>query len=290
MQIDELRGELATLADEIEPFSGDVGSLHRRRRRRRIVTSSFAVALAVVVAVSVVAVSHSDNGRVHVAAGSKEVSSKLMSRFDAIVVPATPEVKAVLDASALVDRYAFIPHADRSSGSLLFEPYGGLCALQTTDGYAVEAASPGTNIQGDLQRALAGRATVYDTSDRFGVDFELFLKVDASAAQSRAVDAALQTDTDVRWVQHLSKAEAYAVFRKDFADQPALVQSTKPSDLPESFRVILQPGRSVASIVDRYTALPGVDTAITPPTEVLFDPASLPRPLQGTLVSPCAKG
>src|SRR5207247_3482495 len=98
MQIDELRGELTTLADEIEPFEGDVRSLHRRGRRRRIVRSSLVAAFALVVAASTVVVArHRDDGRVRVtSAGSKEVPSVQIAHVDVIVVPATPAVQDVL--------------------------------------------------------------------------------------------------------------------------------------------------------------------------------------------------
>jgi hypothetical protein len=300
MQIDELRGELAGLADEIAPFERDVRSLHRRQRRRRITMAAIAAGCAgVLAALAVVAIEQSQAGKARVAARpGREVEPVRISHIDAIVVPATPDVKAALDASPVVGKYAFIPHGDRSiergdssSDSLLFTPDRGLCALQTGDGYAVDATTPGTNIRADLQRALAGRATVYDTSDRFGFDFELFLKVNATAIQSSAVEATLNRDPDIYSARHLSKTDAYAVFKREFADQPALVQSTKPSDLPESFRVIVRPDRadSLQYVVLRYALLSGVDTSISPPLPGMFDPTPIARPAQGKLISPCTK-
>ncbi len=95
MQIDELRSELTTLADEMTPFDGDVGALHSRARRRRAVGRSLVIALALVVAGSTVAViRHRDNGRVHVSgAASKEGSAADLSHTDVIIVPATPTVQ-----------------------------------------------------------------------------------------------------------------------------------------------------------------------------------------------------
>jgi FtsX extracellular domain len=290
MQIDELRGELATLADDIAPFERDVRTLHRRQRRRRVVTSSLVVAFAVLAAATAVAIHRNEGGRVQVYSGpTKEVPSKEITRIDAIVVPATPAVKAALDASPLVDKYALIPHGDRPYDSLLFTPNDGLCALQTMDGYAVDAVIPGTNLGLGLQGALAGRATIYDVSDRFGRDVEVFLDVNASAAETTAVAATLKADPDITSVQHVSRAEAYAIFKKDFVDQPSLVQSTKPSDLPESFRVVLAPERSVTAVVQRYEHIRGVDIVLTNGSAHFFDPVSIPSEQQGKLISPCAK-
>jgi cell division protein FtsX len=140
-----------------------------------------------------------------------------------------------------------------------------------------------------LGRALFGTSpvTIYPT-DQFSVDAEVFMKVKASAQQTTAVRAALISDRDIQSVHHISKTDAYAIYKKDFADQPALVESTRPSDLPESFRIFVKPGRSVAEVVRRYAHLAGVDIVITPITRQLFDPAAGPAPY-GNVVSPCSQ-
>jgi len=292
MPTDELRGELTTLADEIEPFAGDVQAVHRRVRSRRVIATALVTAALVVIVASTVAVAgHRNAGKVNVTGtGSKEVSADKMSHFDLIVVPATPAVQDVLDASRLVDEYALIPHGDRSPpgdrslDSLLLRPIDAFCALQTRDGYAVVAKSDAHALAATLTLALSGRATVYDVP--FGSDIEFFMKVDASRAQTDSLRNALAADGDVRSFVHLSREDAYAVFKKDFAEQPALIASTKASDLPESFRVILEPGRSIAAVVRRYEQAAGLDTAITVHPEALFHPASTPAS-SATAVSPC---
>ena len=60
----------------------------------------------------------------------------------------------------------------------------------------------------------------------------------------QAVDAELKKDPQVKSYKYLTQQDAYDIFKKDFADQPALVESTKPSDLPESFRVAPVEGRA----------------------------------------------
>jgi hypothetical protein len=290
MQIDELRGELTTLADEIEPLRGDLGALHRRQRRRRI-ASSLVVVLAVVVAVStIVVVRHRDNGKVRVTgAGPKEVSAAALTHFDAIVVPATPAVQYVLDASPVVGRYARLARAVRPL-TKLFEPTSSflvpLCALESSDGFAVQAISPGSDIQKILARDLAGRATTYDVPDSLRYDIQLFLKVGASSRQVESVRTALASDRDISWFQFVSQTDAYENFKKDFADQPALVESTKPSDLPASFRIDLKPSSSVQTTAQRYERLDMVATALTGNAPPLGPTSLLPADKR---VSACTK-
>jgi hypothetical protein len=280
MQIDELRGELATLADEIEPFGGDVAALHRRQRRRRVVASALGIALAVVVATSTVAIVRSrDDHRVHVTGATpKEVSTAVLSHFDAFVVPATPAVQRVFDSSPLVARYARIPHARRGS-SMLLTPLtrAALCAMETNDGFAVQASSPGSGFAEALTRSLIGKAAVYDVSDMFGHDLEVFLNVGASSVRVNALRARVAADPTVSSLQYVSQTEAYAIFTKEFADQPEIRQSTKPTDLPVSFRIDVKAGVSRETTAERYRQLDGVLTVIVPTTQSLFTGAALPE-------------
>jgi hypothetical protein len=284
MQIDELRGELTTLADEMEPLRGDVRALHRRQRRRRV-ASSLVVALAVVVAVStIVVVRHRDNGKVRVTgAGPKEVSAAALSHFDAIVVPATPAVQGVLDSSALVARYARIPHALRGWNVLLPIPRVALCALESNDAFAVQASTPAPGFTAALTPRLPGGAALYDVSGALGHDLEVFLKLKTSNLQANAIRARIEADPSVGSFRYVSQADAYAIFTKDFADQPALVQSTKPTDLPASFRIDVSAGVSLETTAQRYRQLDGVAIVIVNGAQRLFGPTP------GTPTSACTK-
>ncbi len=252
--------------------------------------SSVAAIVVVAIAVATVAITRGDAGKIHVAGvPSKEVTPDKVSHIDAIVIPASPAVQLALDSSSLVRQYARIPAADRSGLSSLSttKPVrAALCLLQTSDGYAVDAVTPGTNFDEGLDHALAGLGTL-SVTDQYNTDAELFMKVKASTQQSSAVRAALVADPDVQSVQYLTKADAYDVFKTDFADQPALVESTKPSDLPESFRIAVKPDRSVAAVVARYEHLDGVDTTITPSVGWLLAPQSGIKD-SGKHISPCA--
>ncbi len=268
MPTDELRGELTTLADEIEPFTGDVRAVHRRVRSRRIITTALAAALFVAVVASTVAVAgHRDAGKVNVTGtGSKEVSAAEMYHVDLIVVPADPSVRQVLDASTFVRRYALMPRGIRgSAGSGLFDQseLPAFCALESEDGFAIQTSAPTRESNAHLVQVLGGAAKAYDVADTLGFDMEVFMRTGAPRAQRDSVRSALTSDADISSFRDIDQTDAYAIFKKDFADQPALVQSTKPSDLPESFRVILRPGVALQTATQRYGRLPGVDTVIT---------------------------
>ena len=288
MQIDELRGELTRLAGEMDAFPGDVDSLHRRERRRRTLVSSVAVVVAAVVGVSTIAaLRHDDNGKVKVTGtGPKEVPVAQISRIDVVVVPATPEVQAVLDASPLVARYARASRDLRGATSLQAPTGPALCALERTDGFGVQARAPGSDIAQVLTRELATRATVYDVSDEFGFDAEVFLKIGTPKAAADAVRARLESDHGIASVQYLSPTDAYAIFKKEFADQPELVNSVKPSDLPASFRIDVTEGTSIPDTVRRYEQVEGVTTVISGRATYALDPTSAPGQRTG---SACAK-
>jgi cell division transport system permease protein len=98
---------------------------------------------------------------------------------------------------------------------------------------------------------------------KHGIELEIFMKVTASTNNITSIQTALANDPSVKSFQHLTKADAYALFKKDFADQPALVQSTKPSDLPESFRVAPKRAEDTQILANSYTDRPDVDTVIT---------------------------
>jgi len=98
---------------------------------------------------------------------------------------------------------------------------------------------------------------------KHGIELEIFMKVDASGTNVTRVQGELANDPSVKSYQHLTKADAYALFKKDFSDQPALVESTKPSDLPESFRVAPKRAEDTEILAKSYTDQPDVDTVIT---------------------------
>jgi cell division transport system permease protein len=98
---------------------------------------------------------------------------------------------------------------------------------------------------------------------KHGIELEIFMKVDSSSSAVQAVESQLKSDPMVKSYRHLTKDDAYAIFKKEFADQQALVESTKPTDLPESFRVAPKQAQQTQLLAEKYTGQPSVDTVIT---------------------------
>jgi cell division transport system permease protein len=98
---------------------------------------------------------------------------------------------------------------------------------------------------------------------KHGIELEIFMKVGTPRPQVDAIEAQLKANPQVKSYTYLSQADAYKIFQKDFKDQPALVESTKPSDLPESFRVAPLRAELTEPLALLYKGQPGVDTVIT---------------------------
>ena len=169
------------------------------------------------------------------------------------------------------------------------------CALETSDGYAVKAAASGSDLTEALRTALVGNAKVFDTSDTLGSDMEVFMTIggpsSASSDQVKALRTRLASDTDIGSFRFLSQADGYEIFKREFADQPALIASTRPTDLPASFRIDVKPGVSVSTTAERYQHIDGVDSVITlnaNRSSLLFTPSLFGGPAPGPSV--CAAG
>ena len=98
---------------------------------------------------------------------------------------------------------------------------------------------------------------------KHGIELEIFMKTDATPTEVKVINDALKADPNVKTFKYLNHDDAYAIFKKDFADQPALVESTKPSDLPESFRVEPLRAELTEPLDIAYKDRPNVATVIT---------------------------
>jgi cell division transport system permease protein len=98
---------------------------------------------------------------------------------------------------------------------------------------------------------------------KHGIELEIFMKVKASPNNVISIRDALSHDPQVKSFKFLNKQDAYNIFKKDFADQPALVESTRPEDLPESFRVAPFKAEDTELLDGNYKSQPDVDTVIT---------------------------
>src|SRR5260221_8862869 len=84
---------------------------------------------------------------------------------------------------------------------------------------------------------LAQDVVDYGTQQwKHGIELEIFMKVGATPRQVQVINEQLTGDPQVKSFKYLNHAAAYAIFNKDFADHPALAESTKPTDLPASSR------------------------------------------------------
>jgi cell division transport system permease protein len=96
-----------------------------------------------------------------------------------------------------------------------------------------------------------------------GVEFEIYMKPDATDPQITTLRSQLDDDRQVRSAKYISKEQAYEDFKRIFKDKPDLVSSVDPSALPASFRVAPNQVRQTTSLRDKYNTRPGVDEAIT---------------------------
>jgi cell division transport system permease protein len=101
-----------------------------------------------------------------------------------------------------------------------------------------------------------------------GVELEIFMKNPVPDTQIADVRTALQNSSSVKSSKFLNHEDAYKEFKKIFRDQPALIESTSPSDLPESFRVVPTKAEYTADIANQFHDFTGVDQVITAQEQV----------------------
>ena len=267
MQIDELRGGLHELADEMEPFQPDAIAAHRKVRRQRIVTSAVAAVVAIALAAGGFALARAGvHRRVDVVSNpQKELSPSDLHRVDVIVLPGSAATQRVLEASPDVGAYTAVAQGLRSidNAATLLVPKGAtdaVCALRTSSGFAVEAAAPNTDIAGSLAQALGSGARVFDITKGAGADAEIFMKMSASQTETDTMRTALTQDRDVASFTFVDHQAAYARFKQEFADNPGLIATATPASLPESFKLYLADGVKAETIETRYRTMHGVDS------------------------------
>ena len=117
---------------------------------------------------------------------------------------------------------------------------------------------------------LLVQRTVDHGTDRWkhGVELEIFMKTNASPQQVQDMKDALSSDKQVKSFRFLNHNDAYNEFKKIFRDQPALVESTTPDVLPESFRVVPVTAELTTPVATAYQGQPGVDTVVTAQEQV----------------------
>ena len=288
MQTDELRAELAELAREVDPFDGDVAAIQGRVARRRVVLGSIATVVVIALLATVMTVTRSSPSRIRVVSSVKEVAIAELPRLDAVVVlPANAtsadaaRVQAILDQTAAVERYAQLPTRTlalvlRWSTSAKLRTR--VCTAASTRSYAVELDRAVHDTLPMLKAALGDLATVPSMFWRQAVDVEVFMEMTATATQIAGVKARIASDPDVVKYSFISRQAALREFKSLFADEPVLVENTKASSLPESFRLQVREGVSLATVANRFQGLPGVDQTIARSNELWAHPESTAPP------------
>ena len=123
------------------------------------------------------------------------------------------------------------------------DPDGGGVAVP---GGGVAHAAPG---RAERHPALAGRHRV-----------RVFLNSDATQQQIDAVRQDLADSPEVERTTYVDQQASYEEFKQLFADQPELVSSVKPEDLPPSFRVVPvdKQAQVVEELGNQFKGKPGV--------------------------------
>jgi cell division transport system permease protein len=95
-----------------------------------------------------------------------------------------------------------------------------------------------------------------------GVEFEVFLDVEATQDQIDAVGQELEGDPQIRHFDYIDQDEAYEEFQRLFEDKPDLVNATSPEALPTSYRVAPVTVEETESLQDKYESVLGVDEVV----------------------------
>ena len=98
-----------------------------------------------------------------------------------------------------------------------------------------------------------------------GVEFEVFMEVDATPEQQARVERGLTQHPDVAEVEFFSQQQQYELFKNLFANRPEYIDNVTAANLPTSYRVEPEVADAdlIESIGERFEAEEGV-------REVLF--------------------
>jgi len=94
------------------------------------------------------------------------------------------------------------------------------------------------------------------------VQVSIFLDTAVTDSQTQALDAKIKSDSRISSDQFLDKDASWKQFQQQMANDPALLQSITPDQVPQSFRLKLKDPNQVDQISATYKGLPGVDEVI----------------------------
>jgi cell division transport system permease protein len=116
-----------------------------------------------------------------------------------------------------------------------------------------------------LGASLVMYKQVNDMKARFlsNVQVSIFLTLGVTPQQQQAISDKLKTDPLISGEpQFLDQQASYRLFLQEMKNDPALVQSVTPEQVPQSFRVKLKDPTQFDQISHNYKGLPGVDNVV----------------------------
>ncbi|WP_019629207.1 permease-like cell division protein FtsX [Actinomadura atramentaria] len=87
-------------------------------------------------------------------------------------------------------------------------------------------------------------------------------KQDATQQQKDDIKATLEKMPQVAKVEYETREQAYARFKDRFESNPSFVNSTRPGDIPDSFRIRLKDPQQYKGVVEPLISKAGVDQVI----------------------------
>ncbi|HEX7276470.1 MAG TPA: permease-like cell division protein FtsX [Acidimicrobiales bacterium] len=90
------------------------------------------------------------------------------------------------------------------------------------------------------------------------VELSIFMKPEASAPESEAIDRQLKAMPEVKRYHYVSKPEAFEEFRKIFANEPDVRDSLTVEQIPPSYRVVPKQAEQTKLIGERFRDTAGV--------------------------------
>jgi hypothetical protein len=267
MRVDELRRELHELADGTPPDveAGRARMQARMRRSRIRFATVVACGMTVVLVLAGIVVHAETDKKVDIAAGQGHgpVPLRDLRTRDAVVVVPAGTSLAQLQA---IERSLKVSGNIVRFGRIQITPVR--CRAPVWEVDLDSHASIGA-LQGDLPNTAEAMSTTSaarvfpSLASRHG-DLQIFMQVNATAADVSHVFNALKRDRDVESFRYLNHQDAYDEFRQLYANDPSLTRSVAPKDLPASFRVTLRDLARLPALEGRVRSLPGVWKTIRP--------------------------
>ena len=99
---------------------------------------------------------------------------------------------------------------------------------------------------------------------RNGIEFSVYMNVDATPDQSAAIERELERSPDVKNVIYVSQEEAYEEFKVLFSDSPDMVDNVSADVLPPSYRVVpaIDDADAITALGKRFEGKPGVKEVV----------------------------